>query len=47
MDAYTPGKLHQVHPADRLADLGAETLRQLYAENRPLVVIMDCMGRNL
>jgi fumarate hydratase subunit beta len=28
-------------------DLGAEALRELYVENMPLVVIMDCVGGNL
>lgn len=28
-------------------DLGAEALRKLYVERMPLVVIMDCEGRNL
>ena len=28
-------------------DLGAEALRELYVEEMPLVVIIDCEGRNL
>jgi fumarate hydratase subunit beta len=28
-------------------DLGAEALRKLYVEEMPLVVIIDCEGRNL
>jgi len=28
-------------------DLGAEALRRLYVEDMPLVVIIDCQGRNL
>lgn len=28
-------------------DLGAEALRELYVENMPLVVIIDCEGNNL
>ena len=28
-------------------DLGAEALRELYVEEMPLFVIMDCEGNNL
>ena len=28
-------------------DLGAEALRKLYVEDMPLVVIIDCEGKNL
>ena len=29
------------------ADLGTEAIRRLYVENMPLVVVIDCEGRNL